>query len=270
MGYLILVGIPLIFKVYKIWFDFDLRITETGDLLYLRIGLRDIVDIILTGIVFPLYAWKIYSSLQTELFIKKKRDGQDAIPAINVNEFRRLSNQTDPWHIFYLINLFVYSMAVMVHITMNNIHANVDEYYGSTLYAEVYFWDEFIGHLFIGIPIYFMILTLWVNSIDLPTRVLLNRAQTSFLIILSLGSGVGMAMSFIEGQCTVVLAFFNVVFAFFLGYFKYKKGKDLWKNPFQTFILFFLVGFFIALFIWIQISGVKPFYPYLYQFSEID
>ena len=270
LGYLILVGIPLIFKYLKVWFEFDLRITETGDLLYLRIGLRDIVDLILTGIIFPLYAWKIYTSLKTELVITKKADGQQEIPSISVREFREMHNNFEPWDLFYLFNLFMYSMTVMAHITMNNIHGKAEEFYGSTLFSEVYFWDEYIGHLLIAIPIYCMLLTLWVNSIGLSSNIVLNKTQAVFLVIISLGSGVGIALSFVEGQCAVVLAFLNILFVGLLVFFRLKKGKEISKNPFQAFILFFLVGFFVALVIWIQISGVKPYYPYLFQFSELE
>jgi len=78
------------------------------------------------------------------LIVEKKTKGLQEIPSINVDAFRRLHNKSNPWDVFYLTNLFIYSMAVMIHITMNNIHAKVEDNYGSTLYSEVYFWDEYM------------------------------------------------------------------------------------------------------------------------------
>lgn len=148
-------------------------------------------------------------------------------------------------------------------------YANNNEMDTSELYSLIYYSDEWLGHHLIHIGYFgYICMALIAEFLGSEYR----KLHTDELIY-TIASGIGLSVIFgyvtYEGQAAVMMLILCSVLLILETLLILIKKINLLERPILLATLIaniLVIGFFIY---WITVFGVKPYYPYIYQPSEM-
>ncbi len=179
--------------------------------------------------------------------------------------------------------IFFFILSNTCHVVVNRINGKLrdqeyirdviifDPEHGMSVgFLMIYYFDEYLGHLGMMAPLFFGQLVVLRNQLKNPQNLKdIHIIELILLIIIGLGGGLYNSYSLIEGQANIPLLILNLlIIPLFIWLFLGKKFKFM-DNPMFLFFLLQTLGFLIYSVIWIAMTGLKPYYPYTYQPSEL-
>jgi len=254
LGYIArLIGNPTI--------PFNFYVSEQEISATYQINLKDLMDIILIGPVFTVLSF---------ILIKRILDGLDTLE----------DNKIMLFYIIFLLAIVLFNYGNISHITMNRLNADiVDVFSTPQVYYSIYFIDEFIGHHLETIGFFIVLSEICVlHTLDLQERsklenysdALLRNRESFWNYILGIGLGIGTAFAYLEGQCAFLFLILNPILCTLVILQTKKYDIKLKENGLLIMILLMTIAFMITVLVWGILTGIKPFYPFFYQNSEVD
>ncbi len=138
-------------------------------------------------------------------------------------------------------------------------------------YKLIYFYDEYVGHLGMMVPLFFIQIVLLRSQIHVPQEFKkLHPVEMGLLIILGLLNGVYNSYSLIEGQSNIVLLSLHLLLFPIILWLICKKKYSINNHPILLFLLLQIIGFTFYSIYWMILTGLKTYYPFTFQPSELD
>jgi hypothetical protein len=234
---------------------------ETGESVIFNFPMGDLISVIIFGGVFSLSSLRAFELLREKIDPIKKRYEKRLFVVI--------------LYVFFMILLI---LGVLSHMIANQLNSYIHEIETEQiiipntplghLKSGIYLWDELISHILIGLGFYGM---LYVNSyLDLNSDGEKIRPIELFSIIsAAVLIGAGTSLGFIEGQSGLIFLFFSVFLIFAIITIIKKNDLSYRKNPFVLCGLIMCVTYIITTVIFISFTGLKSYYPFFFQLSEL-
>jgi len=227
----------------------------------------DISQLVILNLAIPCIVWWVY---------------RDSIKAAKENNPNFNEKIIFDYLILMLVALFIIGNSS--HVIVNRINGKLlDDGYIQTVlrdnptskmadaYKLIYFYDEYVGHLGMMVPLFFIQMVLLRSQIHVPQEFKkLHPVEIALLIILGILNGVYNSYSLIEGQSNIVLLVMHLLLLPIIIWLILKKRYSIKNHPILLFLLLQIIGFTIYSFIWIILTGLKPYYPFTYQPSELE
>jgi len=227
----------------------------------------DVSQLIIMNLAIPCIVWWIYRD-SIKAAKQKNPDFEDKII----------------YDYLILILLAIFIIGNSSHVIVNRINGTLlkDGYIQTVLrdnptskmadaYKLIYFYDEYVGHLAMMIPVFFIQIVLLRSQIQIPQEFKkLHPVEITLLIALGLLNGIYNSYSLIEGQANIVLLILHLLLLPIILWLILKKKYSIKKHPILLFLMIQIFGFVIYSIIWISITGLKPYYPFTYQPSELE
>ncbi|MHA1380214.1 MAG: hypothetical protein ACTSRG_17710 [Candidatus Helarchaeota archaeon] len=147
-----------------------------------------------------------------------------------------------------------------------NINESVILYYFK---FPAYFFDEVVSHKLEHLGLFIAYSGLALMQYWHPIEHDMEKIDFYGLVALGGAYGVATMIALAEGQATFEFLFISIGLLGFIVYQMKKLEINLKKMPFLTFFMFFLLMIVITTPIWGITTGIKPYYPFFYQLSEL-
>ncbi len=260
LSYGIAFGIGYLFRFGEltVWF----YVSEQKKIASYQLGLKDFVDLLCIGPIFTIISFFAIKRVFDEL-----------------NQVKFSKNKESICYIVYLIAIAVFNYGNMIHVTANRLNSQViDDYNTEAFYYSIYFLDEFIGHLLITIGFFVVFVELtFLHSITIKKReeskdtanFYMKDREPIFNCIFGVGLGAVTAEAYLEGQCAFLFLILNPLFSVILLLFAKKIKIDIRMNSLLMLFIIMTIIFTIFVVVWAFLFGIKPYYPFFYQGSEL-
>jgi hypothetical protein len=265
LAYAIGIGFPYLFQyIFKFRVPFSFWISEQDLLVNYDISSKLFMDVVFTS---PFFAVCSYFGFRMML----KRMSEERFS----KRFKDISLS------LFLVFLTIFCMGHVIHVVANHLNGKVSNLglEETNLFYAVYFWDEYIGHTTIGVGFYgiFLLMSL-LNIVFLiddkkkykEEQINVNRNDKYWALFVGAIGGLIQAQAFLEGQCNFIFLIVNPasLLSFYLISLKYKF--DFKKSSFIWGLIAITISYSIFTFIWVGFTGIKPYYPFFYQGSELS
>ncbi len=232
-------------------------ISELKKLSSFWISTRIICEIILMGPVFAIIYYFMMKRLIVEIDIEKgKNKYYVALIEIGVLTFMCISVMGHTIHMLF-------DQANRVYYNSND---GMDT---SELYSLLYYSDEWLGHHLIHIAYSGYIAMALITEFLGENHKRLRNDELIYTICCGVGMGLMFGYSTYEGQAAVLVVILCIILLIADLIIILVKKINILERPILicTIILSIIV---ICLFIWwVVVFGLKPYYPYIYQPSEM-
>ena len=256
LGYITRLGNPdLIFSFY---------VSEQEIYALYRLNLKDLLDLIIIGPMFTVISFFLVKRILEDL-----------------KKYELPEKRTKLLFTIYLIAIVIFNYGNITHVTMNRLNSQVPTALETeAFYYAIYFLDEIIGHLFITLGFFIILIEVcYIHTVSLKNRVgtesfsnffMRSRLEGYITMFFGIIGGIIMAFSYLEGQCAFVYLLLYPICSLVLSYINNKRAA-LKTNNNLILIMFLLMtlAFIITVLLWGLFTGFKPVYPFFYQNSEI-
>lgn len=239
-------GLPRLFSGR--WVEVTFPMEEYGDLwTTVALSLKDLVDLVLIGPVFSLVAWRIYQLAKAQAVVPDHRAR---------------------WDYLYVFNIALLNVGNTMHVIANRFNNWTHALGGleeTRLYGGLYFYDEFVSHPLIVLPVYGMALVLLHFQLREQMSYRLDWDRWLYIILMAVGFGIGCSLTMMEGQANPIFIVVNVGF---LGWalWSLRRGKEYWLDrPVMLFVLLEAIAFLVTSLVYGLMFGVRPYYPFFRQ-----
>ncbi|MHA1794415.1 MAG: hypothetical protein ACTSVI_17395 [Promethearchaeota archaeon] len=183
--------------------------------------------------------------------------------------------------ILFVISISALNAGVLMNRTFNILDAMLKELFHQSGQAQqqfvyVYFLDELLGHSIGHLGISLFLITLALSSphdskIENEPIFRTNGGERVLILISAIVYGVLYSYAILEGQSACLIIIINLIGLSTLITIFLKKSKEIniLNRPFLLFLFFQTITMIAFVFIWGLIFGLKPFYPYFFQPTEI-
>jgi len=218
---------------------------------------RNTCEIILMGPVFAI----IYYFLMKQLIIEiDKEQGKNKYYVVLIE-------------IGVLVFICISVMGHAIHVLFNNVSRVYYDFNGgmdtSELYSLLYYSDEWLGHHLIHVGYFgYIIMALFVEFLAKENRKL-NKDELLYAILCGIGLSIIFTYIACEGQAAVMVLTLCCVLLIIELIIIIMKNISILERPILMCTLInniIVIGFFI---LWVIIFGIKPYYPFIYQPSEL-
>ncbi|MHA1309800.1 MAG: hypothetical protein ACTSQO_02630 [Candidatus Helarchaeota archaeon] len=220
--------------------------------------LPDIIELIFMGPIFTLIYFIIMKIMIKKIKIEKKRDSY-------ISEFLELIS-------ILLVGILV--AGHFIHVTYNYASHLYDLQFGgydtSNLFLFLYWSDEWLGHHLIHFAFFFQIILFLIVEYKLNDHKIMSWDEIALSVSLGIGLFILLGWATYEGQCAfplMLLCFILLIVEIIIILIKR-------LNPLRFPLIFItmisniiVIGFY---FFWIFSYGIKPYYPFIYQPSELS
>ena len=189
-------------------------------------------------------------------------------------------NKITIYYLIFIIAIVIFSSGNIAHVLLNRLNADViDDYNTQSFYYMIYYIDEFLGHTLIMIGFFIVLSEIcFLHTLDLQKRletdeysdILLRNKEPFWNYIIGIGLGVGTAFTYLEGQSAFLFLFLNPALCALVYIQSRKYGIKVKENGLLIMIILMTITFIISVLIWSIVTGIKPYYPFFYQNSEVD
>lgn len=238
--------------------NFTIKISELdGQLGSFSVTLRIILEVLFMG---PFFAIIYYFLIQ---YLKKEIDPEEGknhyyiiIIDICVITFISISCMG---HIVHMM----FDKASWLYYYANNEQMDTTE-----LYSYIYYSDEILGHHLIHIGLFgYLITGLFIELLVEPSHKM-RWDELIYTILLGIGmSLIGYAT--FEGQAAFMMVILWGFVLLFELIFVFTKKYNPLQRPIMLSILINCVIFINVFIIWVIMFGIKPYYPFIFQPSEL-
>ena len=251
------------------WFNSPVKInfylSEQNRIAFYVLNIKDILDLIFIGPVFTIIS-----------FILLKRILED----FNQNhDLENMEVNESFYYSLYLIAVVIFNYGNIIHVLMNRLNAQIiTEYNDKYFYYYVYFLDEFIGHFLITLGFFIIFCEMCIlHTINLKfnnytknnEKILLENSEHLIHSLFGIALGVATALTYLEGQCAFFFLVANTITLIFLILFSKTKRIRFKENSLLILFTLMTITFSLVVITWAFIFGIKPYYPYYYQISEV-
>jgi uncharacterized integral membrane protein len=227
----------------------------------------DVSQLLFLNLLWPIIAWWVYRDSKKAIF--------DHNPKYNYKMI---------WDYIFLILIFFFIVSNTCHVVVNRINGTLlyQEYIRDVIlfdpehgmsagYLLIYYYDEYLGHLGMMAPLFFGQLVIFRNQLKNPQYLKdIHLIELMLLVILAIGGGLFNSYSLMEGQSNIPLLVLHLLIIPLFLWLLFGKKFKFKENPMFLFFLLQTVGFLIYSIIWIAMTGLKPYYPFTYQPSELN
>ena len=98
---------------------------------------------------------------------------------------------------------------------------------------------------------------------------LMNKHEENWNFLFGLALGIITALAYAEGQSAFIFLILNPIICFLLLIYSKKKDIKVRKNSMVMIFILMTIAFSITILLWGIFIGIKPFYPYFYQATEL-
>ncbi|MHA1684480.1 MAG: hypothetical protein ACTSUE_26315 [Promethearchaeota archaeon] len=180
-------------------------------------------------------------------------------------------------NILILLCVLLLNTGVFTNRIFNIVSAHLKEIPAAhDQYVWAYFLDEFLGHtlshLGLSLFLFTMALTMPLNTNLLGEKSYrMNGGERVLVFIPALAYGVINSYANLEGQTALLtLVFLSILAILLILVVKKVSGKVFIINrPFLLFIISQVLVMVVFLTIWVVATGIKPFYPFFFQPTEL-
>ncbi|MHA1819373.1 MAG: hypothetical protein ACTSU2_12970 [Promethearchaeota archaeon] len=246
-------------------------LSELNSKVSFYVGLDAILEIFLPGVIFSLFLWKCFEIAYS--YGSESKFGEQVI--------KREYSERMVSIMKYVMVLFIAWMNVgnSVHVVANHLnnrafnfsHDFSDPSYAA-LYYEIYYWDEFFGHINMMLPLFGFLFIYLLGIVHFRRSIKLKWFEWLFIFLAAIGFGLAWFFGWAEGQCLLLASMVEFILLIIVIYYISTKKESikikLKEHPFMVFVLVQAVEFIIATIIWGIVEGVKPYYPFFYQPGE--
>ena len=273
---------PLVYPLYYFYFAFGIiflialalfdqfgeielqfYISETAENVVFPLPVGELISVILLGGIFPLFALRAFELLRSQVSPDRKSYGTRLFVII-----------------LYVSFMILLIIGTVVHMVGNQLHAYIYEIEETmvidphtplgNLKAGIYLWDEIIGHILIAVGYFgMMYINVFFALIDEDNL----RARNDEMVFITLGGfllGAGIAFGFIEGQAGYTFLYLAILLVVLIPIIMHKNKFHYHQKPFVYCALVLNIAYIVVIILFIVLFGVKPYYPYLYQPSELE
>ncbi|MHA1149429.1 MAG: hypothetical protein ACTSR8_14425 [Promethearchaeota archaeon] len=237
-------------------------ISEQEKIVYYHLKLKDVLDLVFIGPIFTILSFLLVKRLLDEL----RKQG--------ISENKILF-----YYALFLTAIVLYNYGNIIHVTMNRLNARVkDDYNTDELYYEIYYLDEMIGHHFLTIGFFIVFAEVcYLHNLSLRNAkaremnndFLLKKGEELWNYVFGFGLGIATALAYLEGQCAFLFLILNPIVCLILVIHSYKSSKLIKENSLLMIFIIMTIVFTFTVLIWAVGTGIKPYYPYFYQNSEL-
>ncbi|MBD3353524.1 MAG: hypothetical protein GF364_18720 [Candidatus Lokiarchaeota archaeon] len=267
-------GIGYLFSGFT--FSISFWISEIDELVSVEFKVRDILDLLLINLVYPLFAIKTRNLVKLDSITSNNQTPHKKTDTILTSKFTK-----SDYVYYFFLSVFIFGNTS--HVLVNRISAMYRHMDYNNIFTELfhltYFWDEYFGHLGIAIGIYGMAMLNFKKQIHLKCRKL-RKDEWFWLWIFGIGFGPVFCGAMLEGQAVFpFLIFFISLLLIILVHIRKQRNKreeqkeksiTAWKlsdHPIIFFYILMAVGFIAAAIVFGFIYGMKPYYPFFVQFG---
>ena len=231
-------------------FTFNFYITEKAQAVQFTVLYAELMDIILLGILFSINTFRTYMLLQDRTEHDNRLQGRFSyLTGVIILNFGVITHM-----VANQLHEFIYSMeAVDPNIITSNPNLN-------QLALGLYFWDEVVSHLFTGVG--FFILIVVYLYIEARNDSIVTKLENKKILLISFLVGTGVAFGLIEGQAAAAFFFISLIL---IPYTFFRRNK----KPFHYSTLMVCLGFVLFTVIYVLITGLKDYYPFIRQLTEL-
>ena len=90
------------------------------------------------------------------------------------------------------------------------------------------------------------------------------------LFILGLFNGIINSYSLMEGQSNIILLSLHLLLLSIILWLIWQKTLSIKNHPIFLFLFLQIIGFIGYSIVWIILTGLKPYYPFTFQPSELE
>jgi len=263
LAYGLAFGLAYITRLYNPNISINFYVSEQEFIATYHISLKDLLDIIFISPIFTIISFLLIKRTLDDL--KTKGIGEDKITI---------------YYLIFLIAIVIFSSGNIAHILFNRLNADIVKAYNTqSFYYTIYYLDEFLGHTMIMIGFFIVLSEIcFLHTLDLQKRlgtdeyseVLLKNREPFWNYIIGIGLGVGTSLTYLEGQSAFLFLFLNPVLCALIIFQTRKYEIKIKENGLLMMIILMTVTFIIIVLIWSIFTGIKPFYPFFYQNSEVN
>ena len=259
LAYGLAFGIGYLTRLFNPFIHIPFYISEQEKIVYYHLNLKDILDLLFIGPLFTILSFLLLKRILDELKLQGLTE-----------------NKIIFFYILFLTAIVLYNYGNIIHVTMNRLNSQfTDEQKTEDLYYQVYYLDEFIGHHFITVGFFIIFFEIcWLHLLDLKINsnkeeYLMNKREIVWNYLFGIAFGIITASAYLEGQCAFLFLILNPIFCVILILFSKKYNIKIEKNSLLVMFILMTIVFTIVVLIWAGITGIKPYYPYFYQNSEL-
>lgn len=262
MAYGLAFGLGYIFRWGQVIVNY--YISEQKKFVSYQMNMKDLMDLLFIGPIFTILSFLVVKRIL------------DSLPTPNFSE-----NKKQLCYIIFLIAIVCYNYGNMIHVTMNRLNSQIiEEYNTEDFYYSVYFLDEIVGHLLITIGFFVVFVELcFLHTLDLKfkkqlsqeafAKLLMTKQEVRWNFIFSVGLGIVSAFAYLEGQCAFLFLILNPIISLLLIFYSRRAKVRVKENSLITLFILMTITFAIVVLIWAGLFGVKLYYPFFYQNSEL-
>jgi hypothetical protein len=244
-------------------FDIPLYIAETGVLMRFHFGGGDLAAILLVGILFVLFSSLSFNSLQ-----------KLNPPTVRSHKLRSWLPQIyQIFTIFYLLGVVIHTIANQLDNIMElflplNQYVDGNSLEGQ-LRAGIYFYDELLGHFLLGAGFFGMFSVNVGLDLTHNDQYKATKFEGVLIFLFGLGFGASNGYAFTEGQMGLVFLIFSFIQTIFIVVMMFRNTLTFRNNPFTLCAIAACLGYTLFILFWVIFTGHKPYYPFLFQPSEL-
>lgn len=227
----------------------------------------DVAQLLFLNLIWSPIAWWVYTDA--------KKAAQTASPAKSFSKVLDIA-------FFALLCFFV--MSNSSHVIVNRINGKLmgkdyikevlvnDPTHGMSVgYLLIYWYDEYLGHLGMMAPLFLGQCILLYFQLHTPQEFKqVPLVEKILFFILGAGNGLYNSYSLVEGQANIPLLVMHLLLLVTLIALLISKKYPFKSHPIMWFLFLQIAGFVIYSIIWIALTGLKPYYPFTYQPSELN
>jgi hypothetical protein len=180
-----------------------------------------------------------------------------------------------------VVSIAMFDAGLLVNRLFNVVSAQAKSFYDATglgydNYVFAYFLDEIVGHLIMnaGLVLYYIVMAAAAPRDSVPLsrpEHALNGGEKLLVLVVSAVHGAIFSIENMEGQSMVfsLVLMGAMACALFLFTIARRNNLAISNRPFLLFIAVQLVVMLVFSIVWGIALGVKPYYPFFYEPSEI-
>ena len=261
IAYGVAFGIGYLTRLYNPPIHVYYYLSEHDKIVGYQLNLKDVLDLVFIGPIFTIFSFFLLRRILTHL-----------------SENGHTEHKVIFAYVVFLIAIVLFNYGNIIHVTMNRLNSQIrDEYGTEQVYYSVYYLDEIIGHHFLTIGFFIIFVeNCALHTLNLSKsldsgdpKILMNPTEKKWNYVFGSLLGAITAFAYLEGQSAFLFLILNPIFSGLLIIYSLKKKIKIQENSLLMLFLLMTVVFSVVTILWGILFGIKPYYPYFYQNSEL-
>jgi hypothetical protein len=183
--------------------------------------------------------------------------------------------------VLLILSIALLNSGIMINRLFNIASAQAKAFYDATSlgagnYIFAYYLDELVGHHLMnaGMVLYYALMAIAMprdSSCFAKTEFAMNGGERVLVLVSSAIYAVVFSIENLEGQSAVFsIALMGALTGIIIIATMARKNKlSAWNRPFLMFLTIEIITMLVFVLVWGLVLGIKPYYPFFYEPSEI-